>query len=120
MVSPSPTPDDGNRHPDRVPVPRGLSGAEALAARLDRPMGALGALEQPTPGRFIWTSPLRGRYEVRPEPVLPAAPGIRPGPDDPEHDLPAPPGPDRLILWKPDPPPPADADPIDLVGPTPF
>jgi aspartate/methionine/tyrosine aminotransferase len=34
VVSPSPTPDDGNRHPDRVPVPRGLSGAEALAARL--------------------------------------------------------------------------------------
>jgi hypothetical protein len=78
------------------------------------------ALEQPTTGRFTWTSQLRGRYEVRPEPVLPAAPGIRPGPDDPEHDLPAPPGPDRLILWKPDPPPPADPDPIDLDGPLPF
>src|SRR4051794_18835488 len=42
VVSPSPTPDDGNRHPDRLPVPRGLSGAEAPAARLDRPIGAVG------------------------------------------------------------------------------
>jgi Na+/H+ antiporter NhaD/arsenite permease-like protein len=35
------TPADGQR-PARVPVVRDLSGAEQLAARLDRPMGALG------------------------------------------------------------------------------
>ena len=43
-------------------------------------------LQQPTPGAFVWTSPLGGRYEVQPEPVLPPLPGTCPGPDDPRHD----------------------------------
>ena len=40
-------------------------------------------LEQPAPGAFLWSSPLGGRYEVRPEPVLPPLPDPCPGPDDP-------------------------------------
>ena len=28
-------------------------------------------LVQPSPGSFVWTTPLRGRYTVQPEPVLP-------------------------------------------------
>ena len=82
--------------------------------------GAGWTLEQPTTGRFVWTSPLGGRYEVRPEPVLPPAPERCPGPDDRRHDQPAPPGPDRLTVWRPDPPPPAEPEPVDLDEPPPF
>ena len=35
-------------------------------------------LQQPRPGTFLWTSPLGGRYEVQPEPVLPPLPGRLP------------------------------------------
>ena len=47
-------------------------------------------LEQPEPGRFVWTSPLKRRYRVEPEPILP--PPITPVPraDDPRFDEPAP------------------------------
>ena len=39
-------------------------------------------LDPPTtdPGTFLWTSPLGGRYPVRPEPVLPPLPDPCPGP----------------------------------------
>lgn len=40
-------------------------------------------LQQPAPGTFLWISPLGGRYEVRPEPVLPPLPDPCLGPDDP-------------------------------------
>lgn len=79
-------------------------------------------LEQPTPGTFVWTSPLGGRYEVQPEPVLPPLPDICPGPDDPRHEEAAPPGPEALIVWGPDPPPhpEGDVEPVDLDPPPPF
>jgi hypothetical protein len=68
-------------------------------------------LQQPTPGAFLWISPLGGRYEVRPEPVLPPPPDACPGQDDPWHDEAAPQAPERLTLWGPDPPlSPADGD----------
>ena len=62
-------------------------------------------LHQPAPGTFVWTSPLGGRYEIEPEPILPPLPDTCPGPDDPWHDEAAPPGPDTLIMHGPDPPP---------------
>ena len=61
-------------------------------------------LVQPTPGSFVWTSPLRGRYPVQPEPVLPPLPESCPAPDDPEHDEPAPASEEVLMIWKPTPP----------------
>ena len=47
-------------------------------------------LEQPEPGRFIWTSPLGRVYPVEPEPIL--APPIPPVTREPEtwFDEPAP------------------------------
>jgi hypothetical protein len=80
-------------------------------------------LRQPSPGTFLWTSPLGGRYPVRPEPVLPPLPDPCPGPDNHQHDQPAPPAPDSLTLWTPDPapsPPDGDAEPTDLDTPPPF
>ena len=80
-------------------------------------------LRQPSPGTFLWISPLGGRYPVRPEPVLPPLPDPCPGPDNHQHDQPAPPAPDSLTLWTPDPPPSppdGDAEPIDLDTPPPF
>ena len=80
-------------------------------------------LHQPAPGTFVWTSPLGGRYEIEPEPILPPLPDTRPGPDDPCHDEAAPPGPDSLIMYGPDPPPlpPADEpEHVDLDTPPPF
>ena len=35
-------------------------------------------LQQPKPGTFLWISPLGGRYEVQPEPVLPPLPSADP------------------------------------------
>jgi hypothetical protein len=81
------------------------------------------ALQQPTPGTFHWISPLGGRYEVRPEPVLPQLPDARVRPDDPDHDEAAPPSPETLTLWGPDPPPSSpegEAEPVDLDAPPPF
>jgi hypothetical protein len=49
-------------------------------------------LQQPTPGTFLWITPLGGRYQVQPEPVLPPLPDSCPAPDDPGHDDAAPPG----------------------------
>jgi hypothetical protein len=78
-------------------------------------------LDQPLPGTFVWTSPLGGRYDVKPEPVLPPLPQPCPAPDDPGHDQPATAGPDTLTLWRPDPPPPPpEPDPIDPDEPPPF
>jgi hypothetical protein len=79
-------------------------------------------LQQPAPGRFLWISPLGGRYEVRPEPVLPPLPDARPGPDDPRHDDAAPPGPEMLTMHGPDPPTPPAGEPesVDLDAPPPF
>jgi uncharacterized protein DUF222 len=80
-------------------------------------------LQQPTPGTFLWISPLGGRYEVQPEPVLPPLPDICPGPDNPWHDEAAPPGPDTLIMYGPDPPPSPPAggpESVDLDAPPPF
>jgi hypothetical protein len=80
-------------------------------------------LQQPSPGTFLWVSPLGGRYEVRPEPVLPLLPDCCPGPDDPWHDEAAPPSPGTLILYGPDPPPSPpvrEADPVDLDTPPPY
>jgi len=80
-------------------------------------------LEQPRPGTFVWTSPLGGRYEVQPEPVLPPLPDACPAPDDPGHDDAAPPGPETLIMYGPDPPPPPPSgapEPVDLDTPPPF
>ena len=80
-------------------------------------------LHQPAPGTFVWTSPLRGRYEIQPEPILPPLPDACPGPDDPWHDEAAPPGPETLIMYGPDPPPsPAagEPEPVDLDAPPPF
>ncbi|SFM56410.1 protein of unknown function [Pseudonocardia ammonioxydans] len=47
-------------------------------------------LDQPEPGHFIWTSPLKRQYRVDPEPILP--PPITPvrRDDDPAFDAPAP------------------------------
>ena len=47
-------------------------------------------LDQPEPGHFVWTSPLKRQYRVEPEPILP--PPITPVPreDDPAFDAPAP------------------------------
>jgi hypothetical protein len=79
------------------------------------------SLQQPTPGTFLWTSPLGGRYEVRPEPVLPPPPDACPGPDDPGHDDAAPPGPDTLTVWRPSPPrSPPEPEPVDLDEAPPF
>ena len=77
-------------------------------------------LEQPTPGTFVWTSRLGGRYEVWPEPVQPPAVDEYPAPDDPYHDEPAPDAAETLILPRPPPPPPAPPEPIDLDKPPPF
>jgi Domain of unknown function (DUF222)/HNH endonuclease len=78
-------------------------------------------LEQPLPGTFTWTSPLGGRYDVEPEPVLPPLPHPCPAPDDPHYDQPATPGPDTLTLWRPAPrPPPPEPDPVDLDELPPF
>ena len=74
-------------------------------------------LQQRSPGTFVWTSPLGGRYEVRPEPILPQPPGTCPGPDVHCHDDSAPPGPDMFTVWRPSPPPPRtepEPEPIDL------
>ena len=76
-------------------------------------------LQQQTPGTFVWTSPLGGRYEVRPEPILPPPPGTCPGPDDHRHDDSAPPGPDTLTVWRPACTEP-EHEPIDLDRPHPF
>ena len=57
------------------------------------------------------------------EPVLPPPPDACPGPDDPWHDEAAPPGPDTLIMYGPDPPPSPPAgepEPVDLDTPPPF
>ena len=80
------------------------------------------SLEQPAPGVFLWRSPLGGRYEVRPDPVLPPLPDLCPGPDDPWHDEVAAPGPDVLTMWRPDPPPspPDEPEPVGLDEPSPF
>ena len=40
-------------------------------------------MQQPEPGTFLWLTPLGGRYEVQPEPVLPVLPDTCPAPDDP-------------------------------------
>jgi hypothetical protein len=79
-------------------------------------------LDQPAPGRFVWTTPLHGRYPVQPEPVLPPLPDPCPTPDDPGHDDPAPPAPETMKIWKPDPPPPPPTEPppADLDQPPPF
>jgi len=80
-------------------------------------------LQQPTPGAFLWISPLGGRYEVRPEPVLPPPPDPCPGPDNHQHDQPAPPEMDSVTLWTPDPPPSppdGDAESTELDMPPPF
>ena len=80
-------------------------------------------LQQPSPGTFLWVSPLGGRYEVRPEPVLPLLPDSCPGPDDPWHDEAPPRSPGTLILYGPDPPPSPpvrEADPFDLDTPPPY
>ena len=78
-------------------------------------------LAQPRPGAFVWTSPLGGRYDVAPEPVLPTLPDPRPAPDDPYDDEPATAGPDTLTLWRPrPPPPPPEPDPVDLDELPPF
>jgi len=79
-------------------------------------------LHQPTPGTFIWTSPLGGRYEVQPEPVLPPLPDSCPGPDDPDHDQGAPQSPESLTLHGPDPPSSSapDVRSVDLNEPPPF
>ena len=75
----------------------------ALPSR-PHPQGPAGwTLHQPPPGTFLWISPLGGRYEVQPEPVLPPLPDTCPGPDDPWHDEAAPPGPDTLIMHGPAP-----------------
>lgn len=68
-------------------------------------------LDQPAPGTFVWTSPLGGRYPVRPEPILPPLPAPRPQPDDPAHDEPAPPADDTLTLYRPEPRPEPDPRP---------
>jgi len=67
-------------------------GGETVAADLaplcrhDHVLKAHGwTLQQPEPGTFLWISPLGGRYEVQPEPVLPPPPALRPGPDDPSE-----------------------------------
>jgi hypothetical protein len=62
-------------------------------------------LVQPSSGSFVWTTPLRGRYTVQPEPVLPPLPEPCPAPDDPDHHDPAPVSEEFLVIWKPDPPP---------------
>ena len=81
-------------------------------------------LQQPTPGTFLWISPLGGRYEVQPEPVLPPLPDTCPGPDDPWHDEAAPPGPETLTMWTDRThhrhPRHGDAEPVDLDTPPPF
>jgi hypothetical protein len=79
-------------------------------------------LEQPAPGSFVWTTPLRGRYPVQPEPVQPPLPDPCPAPDDPGHDDPAPKAPETLEIWKPDPPPPPPTEPPppNLDEPPPF
>jgi hypothetical protein len=77
-------------------------------------------LEQPAPGTFTWTSPLGGRYEVRPEPVRPPVLDPCLAPDDAYHDEPAPDAAETLILWRPAPPPPEPPEPIDLDEPPPF
>ena len=78
-------------------------------------------LQQPSPGTFIWTSPLGGRYEVQPEPVQAPPPETCPGQDDPWHDEAAPPWPDTLTLWRPSPPrSPPEPEPVDLDERPPF
>ena len=72
-------------------------------------------LRQPSPGAYLWISPLGGRYEVQPEPVLPPLPGTCPQPDDPWHDQAAPPGPETLIMFGPDPPPSSPTDKSNTV-----
>ena len=47
-------------------------------------------LDQPAPGRFVWTSPLGRVYPVEPEPILPPAPQIVARDPDPWFDDPAP------------------------------
>ena len=77
-------------------------------------------LLQPTPGTFIWITPLGGRYAVQPEPVLPPLPDACPGPDDPRYDDAAPRGPDMLIMYGPAPPPADEPAAADLDAPPPF
>ena len=78
-------------------------------------------LRQPSPGTFLWTSPLGGRYEVQPEPVLPPLPETCPGPDDPWHDEAAPPCPGTMTMGRPSPPrSPPEPEPIDLHEAPPF
>ena len=80
-------------------------------------------LEQPEPGRFVWTTALKARYEVRPEPVQPPLPDTCPTPDDPEHDEPPPRAPEILEVWKPTPKPlkpPPPAPPSDPDETPPF
>jgi len=78
-------------------------------------------MQQPEPGTFLWLTPLGGRYEVQPEPVLPVLPDTCPAPDDPQHDEAAPLGPEMLIMYGPDPPlTPGEPEPVDLDAPPPF
>jgi hypothetical protein len=52
--------------------------------------------------------------------VLPPLPDARPDQDDPRHDEPAPPGPETLIMYGPDPPPSpptGEPEPVDLEPP---
>ncbi|MDN5914736.1 MAG: HNH endonuclease [Pseudonocardia sp.] len=49
-------------------------------------------LEQPSPGRFVWHSPLGRIYPVRPEPILPPPPDPVTRDLDPSFDEPAPDG----------------------------
>ena len=79
-------------------------------------------LEQPTPGTFLWISALGGRYEVRPEPVMPLLPDPCPAPDDYWHDEAAPSAPKTLTLSGPDPPslPEGEREPVELDEPPPF
>jgi hypothetical protein len=80
-------------------------------------------LRQPEPGRFVWTSPLGGRYAVTPEPILPRPPDSVPRADDAHHDEPAALAEEVLQIWRPDPPldplsP--DPSPVDLDDLPPF
>ena len=69
------------------------------------------ALQQPEPGRFVWTTALTARYEVRPEPVQPPLPEPCPAPEDPAHDEPPPRAPEALEVWTPTPKPPRPPPP---------
>ena len=69
------------------------------------------ALQQPEPGRFVWTTALTARHEVRPEPVQPPLPEPCPAPADAGHDEPPPAAPETLEVWTPTPKPPRPPPP---------